>query len=68
VRFEVRDGGEHTVAGVKADDEARLLLDFLRHLGGRDVVDGCGSFAHEEYWLSELVCAPRSSNNANWST
>ena len=28
-----------TVAGVKADDEARLLLDFLRHRDGRDVVD-----------------------------
>jgi hypothetical protein len=30
------------VAGVKADDEARLLLDFLRHVGGRGVVDGVG--------------------------
>jgi hypothetical protein len=30
------------VAGVKAEDEARLLLDFLRHIGGRGVVDGVG--------------------------
>lgn len=28
------------MAGVDADDEARLLLDFLRHGGGRGVVDG----------------------------
>lgn len=28
-----------TVAGVKANDEARLLLDFFRHRDGRDVVD-----------------------------
>jgi hypothetical protein len=28
------------VAGIKADDEAGLLLDFLRHVGGRGVVDG----------------------------
>jgi hypothetical protein len=27
------------VAGVEANDEARLLLDFLRHRVGRDVVD-----------------------------
>jgi hypothetical protein len=25
------------MAGVQADDEARLLLDFLRHFGGRGV-------------------------------
>lgn len=27
------------MAGVKANDEARLLLDFFRHRDGRDVVD-----------------------------
>jgi hypothetical protein len=30
------------MAGVDADDEARLLLDFLRHVGGRGVVDEDG--------------------------
>lgn len=30
------------MAGVKADDEARLLFDFLRHFGERGVVDGVG--------------------------
>lgn len=31
---------ERTVAGVQADDEARLLFDFLRHPGGGGVVGG----------------------------
>jgi hypothetical protein len=35
-----RRRGERTVAGVEADDEARLLLDFLRHFAGGGVVDG----------------------------
>jgi hypothetical protein len=30
--------GRRTVALVQADDEARLLLDFLRHVDGRGVV------------------------------
>jgi hypothetical protein len=34
--------GERTVASIDADDEAGLLLDFLRHFGGRGVVDGDG--------------------------
>lgn len=33
--FVTRRMGRRTVAGVQADDEARLLLDFLRHVGGR---------------------------------
>lgn len=44
--------GERTVASVKADDEARLLLDFLRHFGGRGVVDGEGSRAQRLSWIS----------------
>jgi hypothetical protein len=36
-RLEGRQTGERTMAGVQADDEARLLLDFLRHFGGRGV-------------------------------
>lgn len=37
------EGGERverTMAGVQADNEARLLFDFLRHRGGGGVVDG----------------------------
>lgn len=40
------------MASVKADDEARLLLDFLRHFGGRGVVDGEGSRAQRLSWIS----------------
>jgi hypothetical protein len=35
-----RREGERTVASVEADDEAGLLLDFLRHVGGGGVFDG----------------------------
>lgn len=49
-RLEERRVGERTVAGVKANDEARLLLDFLRHFGGRGVVDGDGSRAERLSW------------------
>jgi hypothetical protein len=38
----MRRAGERTVALVETDNEARLLLDFLRHFGGRGVVDGVG--------------------------
>ena len=37
--YRERRAGGRTVAGVEANDEARLLLDFLRHRDGRDVVD-----------------------------
>lgn len=37
--YRERRAGRRTVAGVKANDEARLLLDFFRHRDGRDVVD-----------------------------
>jgi hypothetical protein len=49
------------VAGVEADDEARLLLDFLRHRDGRDVVVSMGRSRKWslEYFASRLLCALR---------
>ena len=54
VRLERWGGSERTVASVEADDEAGLLLDFLRHVGGRWCSIERGGVAREN-----IECAPK---------